>query len=111
MFDHGKKNGSFAKYKSFSNDSILLIKSYEYVQDSLTKTEDKLAKHEEKRKDTTGEIESEYPGGLKAWANYLKRKLVYPERAVNNNIQCTVKVEFIVSKEGLVMDAFLLISV
>ena len=35
-FDHGKKNGSFYKYKSFTPDSIQIVTSYEYVHDSLT---------------------------------------------------------------------------
>jgi len=53
---------------------------------------------------TKVEIESEYPGGPAAWARYLHKSLVYPEEAVNSEIQGDVVVQFIVDKEGNVSD-------
>jgi protein TonB len=50
------------------------------------------------------EIESEYPGGANAWAVFLTRKLVYPQEAVDINVQGTVYIQFIVDKEGNVSD-------
>jgi len=53
---------------------------------------------------TKVEIESEYPGGMAAWARYLNKTLHYPDEAVNNEIQGDVVVQFIVDKEGNVSD-------
>jgi periplasmic protein TonB len=50
------------------------------------------------------EIESEYPGGITAWQRFLNRSLHYPQDAVDNEIQGTVVVQFIVDKEGNVSD-------
>ncbi|MFM9910830.1 MAG: energy transducer TonB [Chitinophagaceae bacterium] len=53
---------------------------------------------------TKVEIESEYPGGNSAWARYLNKSLKYPQDAVDNEIQGTIVVQFIVDKEGNVSD-------
>jgi protein TonB len=53
---------------------------------------------------TKVEIESEYPGGAAAWLRYLNKNFRYPDEAVNNEIQGTVVVQFIVDKEGNVSD-------
>lgn len=50
------------------------------------------------------EIESEYPGGAAAWLRYLNKNMHYPDDALNNEIQGTVLVQFIVDKEGNVSD-------
>src|ERR1700722_6984625 len=53
---------------------------------------------------TKGEIEAVFPGGTAAWLRYLNKNLRYPDDAVNNEIQGTVVVQFIVDKEGNVSD-------
>lgn len=55
---------------------------------------------------TKVEIESEYPGGAGAWARFLNKELSnnYPQEAIDNEIQGTVVVKFIVDKEGNVSD-------
>ncbi|MBS1606554.1 MAG: TonB family protein [Bacteroidetes bacterium] len=50
------------------------------------------------------EIESEYPGGPAAWLRYLNKTFRYPEDGLNNEIQGTVVVQFIVDKEGKVSE-------
>jgi len=50
------------------------------------------------------EIESSYPGGIQAWIRYLGRNMHYPDQAVNDEVQGTVMVQFIVDKEGNVSD-------
>jgi protein TonB len=50
------------------------------------------------------EIESEFPGGMAAWMRYLNKNFRYPDEALNNEIQGTVIVQFIVDKEGIVSD-------
>ena len=42
----------------------------------------------------------EYPGGMKAFVNYLKRKLVYPSQAKKENLEGVVAVQFVVEKDG-----------
>lgn len=42
----------------------------------------------------------EYPGGMKAFVNYLKRKLVYPPQAKKKNLEGVVAVQFVVEKDG-----------
>ncbi len=53
---------------------------------------------------TKVEIESEYPGGSSAWQRYLNKNLRYPQDAIDNEIQGTIVVQFIVDKEGNVSD-------
>jgi periplasmic protein TonB len=50
------------------------------------------------------EFESEYPGGKAAWERFLKRNLRYPQEAMDNEIQGTVLVQFVVDREGNVSD-------
>jgi N-acetylmuramoyl-L-alanine amidase len=49
---------------------------------------------------TKVEMEAEYPGGYKAWEDYLQKNLKYPDAAVMNEIQGQVMMEFIVKKNG-----------
>lgn len=42
----------------------------------------------------------EYPGGMKAFVNYLKRKLVYPPQAKKENLEGVAAVQFVVEKDG-----------
>lgn len=42
----------------------------------------------------------EYPGGMKAFVNYLKRKLVYPPQAKKENLEGVVAVQLVVEKDG-----------
>ena len=46
------------------------------------------------------QIESEYPGGLRAWKYFLEKNIRYPQDAIDNNIQGDVVVQFIVDKDG-----------
>lgn len=53
---------------------------------------------------TKVEIESEYPGGSAAWQRYLNKTLRYPQDAIDNEIQGTIVIQFIVDKEGNVSE-------
>jgi protein TonB len=48
------------------------------------------------------EVESDYPGGVRAWLGYLNHNLRYPDDAVNNSLMGNVVIEFIVDKDGSV---------
>jgi Gram-negative bacterial TonB protein C-terminal/BlaR1 peptidase M56 len=49
---------------------------------------------------TKVDVEADYPGGPQAWFSYLQKNLKYPQRAVMNEIQGEVMMEFIVKKNG-----------
>ena len=53
---------------------------------------------------TKVEIESQYPGGVSAWAAFLNRKLNYPQDAFDSGIEGTVIIQFIVDLQGNVSD-------
>lgn len=46
------------------------------------------------------EIESQYPGGTKAWERFLLKNLRIPQVAIDNGIEGTVMVQFVVDREG-----------
>jgi len=48
--------------------------------------------------------ESEFPGGAGAWGKYFSKNLEYPQRAVNNEFQGCVVLQFIVLENGSVTD-------
>jgi TonB family protein len=53
---------------------------------------------------TKVEIESSYPGGEKAWIEYLNKNLKYPDAAISDEIQGDVIIQFIVDVDGKVSD-------
>jgi protein TonB len=75
-------------------------------QGTITGVTEKPKKEEEDwdRTFTKVEIESQYPGGMAAWARFLHKNLNYPQEAADNGIQGTVLVQFVVDKEGNVSD-------
>lgn len=108
IYDHGKKQGSFYKCRSYTGDSLKFVKEYVYDQDSVLKTIDLLADSiNEKEKDTIHNKESEYTGGKEQWIKYLKKNLRYPERAVSHEIQGHVRIVFTVNKEGDVLNPYI----
>jgi periplasmic protein TonB len=107
IFDHGKRNGTFYKYKTIRPDSVITLMQYDYAEDSLLKKIDLLNDTlKNKDEDTTG-TESEYPGGIRSWNYYLQHSLTYPDRAVNKEIQGQVKIFFMVDTSGVVSDVYL----
>jgi periplasmic protein TonB len=54
------------------------------------------------------EFESGYPGGVAAWARFLKDNLHYPNKAVRKRIQGDVVVQFIIDRDGSVSDVLAL---
>ena len=53
---------------------------------------------------TKVEVESTFPGGSKAWRDYLQKNIRYPARAIDRRIEGTVMLQFIVCKDGTVCD-------
>jgi len=61
----------------------------------------------EKGKDgvyTTAEVMPIYPGNDQGLSDYIASNIVYPEQAVENNIEGTVHVEFVVDDKGTISD-------
>jgi protein TonB len=50
------------------------------------------------------ELESTFPGGTAAWNQFLAAHFNYPKKAVKKNIQGMVVVQFIIDKDGSVID-------
>lgn len=46
------------------------------------------------------EIEAKYPGGAAAWQRFLNKNLRVPEDVIENDIQGSVVVQFVVDEEG-----------
>jgi TonB family protein len=108
IYDHGKKNGSFFKLKSYSKDSMVTIRQTDYVEDSLVKMKDLLTDSNKKKdSDSLKYTDPAYPGGLKDWISYIINNLKYPERASNKSIQGNVYVRFTVDTEGSLSDIFI----
>lgn len=53
----------------------------------------------------------EYPGGINGLNSFFKQNLVYPESAIENNIQGKVLVQFVVTQEGNVANVEVVKSV
>jgi protein TonB len=51
------------------------------------------------------EVRPAYPGGQEALENYITSNIVYPDAAIENNIQGTVEVQFTVDENGKITDA------
>jgi protein TonB len=112
FYDHGKKNGSFFKLKTYAPDSVKTIMQYDYYEDSLVKSINLVAERlQNKDSDTTGITKSEYPGGISKWNYYLSHNLKYPDRAVAKEIQGQVRIHFLIDTVGNVTDIYIYKSV
>jgi protein TonB len=49
-------------------------------------------------------MESEFPGGTKAWLQFLNDHLKYPQKAIRKRIEGKVILQFIVDKDGSISD-------
>ncbi|MFM2361801.1 MAG: hypothetical protein RLZZ316_703 [Bacteroidota bacterium] len=93
----------------YFNDTGRVVLKKKYAAGRLMITEDIVKKDSIRmaRKDNADtavfskvEVESEFPGGVRGWIQYLQKNLRYPDRAINSRIQGTVRIQFIVDKEG-----------
>ena len=48
------------------------------------------------------QVQPEYPGGEAALSNYVSNSLIYPETAIDENAEGTVRVQFIVNENGTI---------
>lgn len=64
----------------------------------------------EYKKDAAGiysnvEVQPQFPGGEGALSDYMSNSIVYPEAAIDQNVEGTVRVEFVVDEKGKVTKA------
>jgi TonB family protein len=52
----------------------------------------------------TPEVMPAYPGNNQALSDYISTNLQYPEQAIDNNVEGTVQVQFVVDKNGSISD-------
>jgi len=53
---------------------------------------------------TRAEVMPAYPGNDAALSDYINSNLVYPEQAIDNNVEGTVNVQFVVDDKGNISD-------
>lgn len=96
----------------YTSKDVIVFK-FEKGDSLIVKTDDFMALAEKIKKDkssdaemifTKVENEAAYPGGASAWLAYLNRTFRYPKEAIDNKVQGTVTVQFIVDKDGTVSD-------
>jgi protein TonB len=100
---NGVHNGSWY----FMDTAGKIIWQKDYNMGIVSKDIPIVQKQEEGNNGSTlkpGEIESTYPGGVKAWQQYLMANLHYPDRAVNNEIMGDVRLQFIVDTDGSILE-------
>ena len=101
---HDKK--IFISVKSGKKYILIITDEVQHKFDSAKRSQDALDNKidVDKKVFHKVEVDAEYPGGQKGWYDYLVKNLKYPEKAVKNNIQGTVYVEFIIRKDGTPTD-------
>lgn len=103
-FDN-KKEGNWRIY----NDTGKTMSSINYINDSIFEVEDL-----DKEKDTTSfgdEKEASYPGGQKAWKNYLVKRLLASDAVERSYKGGTVFVDFRIDTDGTVENVYITRSV
>lgn len=111
----GKKNG----WWYYMTDSATLLRKEKYEQGKLLQSMDttaiRLQKEEDQRKWDSrlvkDEVEAFFDGGDKAWAKFLQKNIVFPDRARNLNKNGTVVIQFIVDTKGNVTNVEVVQSV
>ena len=87
----------------FNNEKGSIIREKEWLAGVIIKDTVMLEKQEDqkiKKGPIAGEVESEYPGGLKAWAKFMTKNMRYPERAMRAEVMGDIVVQFIVDEKG-----------
>ena len=107
-YRRGMKNGDFMK---LCGDSFSVVMKYTYRDDSLVEVIDVKKQKKDSSITYADERESEYPGKTRQWSRYLSKNITYPERALNANIEGEVRVDFIVGKEGEILEPYIAKSV
>jgi len=107
IFTHSINN-ALVKELEYKNGKLISEKDSTAINKQIDHFLDSVKSHQMPPK---VEIESSYTGGDSAWRQYLFKNFHYPERAINNEIQGRVIVEFIVSNDGKVDNTLIVKSV
>jgi TonB family protein len=115
FFKNNQKDGTWSVHTHSVPDH--LIKQLEYKNDLLISEKDSTEVNKRNqhildslnanKKFANVEAESSFSGGDRGWQQFLFKNFHYPDRAVNNNIQGQIIIQFVVNKEGKVEDVTL----
>jgi protein TonB len=113
-YTNGMREGNWHVYTTKER----VLKELTYTQGKLTGKKDSAQLNEETQKwrdsvwkgRTIVETESEFPGGVPGWMQYLNGHMHYPQEAVNNNIQGNAIVGFLVDKEGHIDPSYIFVT-
>jgi len=113
FFNNNQKDSTWKIFAHGNNQG--LIKELEYKNDKLIHERDSIEINIQRKylldsikantPKTSVEVESTFYGGDSAWHKFLTKNFRYPDRAVENEIQGTVIIQFVVNKEGKIEDA------
>jgi protein TonB len=98
---------------NFYNDKGKTYLTKEYSQGNVVseKVHEELPEGLKEAPPKAGEVESAFAGGIKGWQQYLNKNLRYPREAYSVSIQGEVRMMFVVNKEGVVEDLWVMKSV
>ena len=109
-YSNNKKDGVWYIY----NDTSKAITEYKFHLDSLVSKidMDSMAKVNERiKRDTTGEVEASYPGGIGKVRSLISSKFNLPQRTISLRKGGTVKIRFLIDTTGDVKGISVLQSV
>lgn len=92
------------------NDSGKVINFLKYANDSIVEVVD-LNKKDSSSISYPDEKEASFPGGLKAWAKYLTKRLEKDNSAEKSFKGGKVTINFVIGKDGMVKELFVSKSV
>lgn len=90
--------GRLLGHQFYKNGELLWTKDTLQIQHELDSV--KALHADNSRTAKKLEFESNFPGGAMGWLQYLNKSLRYPDDAVNNRVQGTVIVDFLVDTTG-----------
>jgi protein TonB len=87
----------------FYSEKGFNVRQKEYLAGVIIKDSailEQLENQKAKQHPIAGEVESEYPGGMAAWARFMIKNLHYPDRAFKGEVMGDIVVQFIVDEKG-----------
>jgi N-acetylmuramoyl-L-alanine amidase len=85
-------------------EHVIAEKTLQIKEEQQVKQDLQVTAHDSSSPHRKVEVEAEFPGGAQEWIKYLNKTVKYPDEAVNNEVQGTVIVEFIVNEDGRLSD-------
>jgi protein TonB len=100
-WDYWNQEGKHVRKKTFDN-GVLVSDSLTPVKNDTSTSKSGLVKVD---------IESSFAGGPGGWMRFLNKNFAYPQRAIGSKIQGTVQTQFVVDKDGTILEPEIIKSV